>query len=97
MTQAESRTPTLVEINSKTNHKLNVNTYVTDTAGLGTIYRPLIENNDNRYFLASGDIETIDICRTDLLEFLHLEDVPVRIRNSNLCWSYSISESDLPE
>ena len=95
LTQAESRTPNLLEISPcEDEFTLDVLTFPTDTAGLGSIYTPWIENI-NEYFLTSGYLDTFDVDRNSLEEFLQMEDVPVRDADNELVWSSSLAISDL--
>ena len=95
VTQAEGRTPNVVELSSESPpFDIEISTYLTDTAGLGSIMRPLLQSNNNIYFLASGRIQKNNVLKEELMEFLELEDVPVRIGDNNLQWSSSFSEAD---
>ncbi|WP_436901895.1 hypothetical protein [Halovenus halobia] len=95
VTQSVSRTPNLVDITPDGNkYKINILLFATDTAGLGTIYTPVIESLGNLYFLIPGHTGNISISEKELSHFLELDNVPVRI-NSELTWSSSVSFKDL--
>jgi hypothetical protein len=95
VTQAESRTPNLLEITPcDSGFVLDIMTFPTDTAGLGSIYTPWIEDIDE-YFLTSGHLDTFNIDDSSLEEFLQLEDVLIRDTTGDLFWSFSASLSDL--
>ncbi|MFC6973885.1 hypothetical protein ACFQL1_03105 [Halomicroarcula sp. GCM10025709] len=49
---------------------------------------PFIENGDN-YFLSSGSLDTFHVSREELIEFVQLEEVPVRI-DGELRWSTAL-------
>ena len=96
VTQPSSRTPNLVEISKYTDrYSVEIFTYTTDTAGLGSIYRPLIKTNDNTYFLASGKLVPISVSADELSDFLEMEDVPVRINGDAIQWSLTLSLENL--
>ena len=89
VTQAASRTPNLLEISATDGgYAVDIETYATDDAGLGTVYKPHIGEN-NEFFLSSGKIATFDVTEEELTTFLKLENVPVRYEN-DIYWSYSI-------
>ena len=97
VTQPSSRTPNLLEVfECDDGYGIDIMTFITDTAGLGTIYSPLVEETDNKYFLASGKIKTISVSEDELNEFLQLENVPVRIeQNDGLHWSFNINSASI--
>ena len=91
VTQSPSGTPNMLEITPLDGEfEVEIQTYVSDTFGLGTIYRPYIDEN-NEYFLSSGKIETFHTSRDVVEEFLQLQEVPVRMGDSKLRWSSSVS------
>ncbi|MFC6720468.1 caspase family protein [Halobacteriaceae archaeon SHR40] len=95
LTQAESRTPNLLEITPcEDGFTLDIMTFPTDTAGLGSIYTPSIEDV-NEYFLSSGYLDRFHINSAMLREFLQLEEVPVRSDDEMLFWSSTVRLSDL--
>lgn len=89
VTQSPSRTPNLVEIKSTNrNYEVTIHTFATDTAGLGTMYVPNIGENTD-YILASND-RTYSVPKTELQNFLDLQNVPVR-SDTGLSWSNVLS------
>ena len=96
VTQPSSRTPNLLTVTGNQGpYELNISTYPTGTAGLGTIYRPLLRNNQDKYYLTSGEISEIRATRDELTDFLHMENVPVRLNGELLGWSYSLTEAEM--
>lgn len=94
VTQSVSRTPTLLEIEADGNSfVVDIQTYATDDAGIGSIYKPFVKDN-KRYYLSSGKIATFDIEKDELAEFLQLEDVPVKTDGS-LKWSTSLGIEEI--
>jgi hypothetical protein len=86
--QAASGTPNLVELLEWENEvKMELKTYATDDSGLGSVYAPKLLG-DVDYNLNSGSIGTFDVSRSRAMEFLRMENVPVRVGDS-LYWSYS--------
>ena len=95
LTQAESRTPNLLEISScEDRFAIEIVTFATDTAGMGSIYSPLLKNNQ-QYFLSSGNLGTFIVTDEELMNFLKLEEVPVKTDDQGLLWSTSLSLSDI--
>jgi hypothetical protein len=95
LTQAESRTPNLLEISPcEDGFAVEIITFVTDTAGIGSIYSPLLEDNQ-QYFLSSGNLGRFIVTEQELLDFLKLEEVPVKTDDQDLLWSTSLSLSDI--
>ena len=91
VTQAESRTPNLLEITSvEDGFEVDIVTFATDTAGLGTIYSPHFKSNQE-YFLTSGRLDTFTISENELDEFLQLENVPVKNDGQSIRWSFDIT------
>lgn len=95
VTQPSSRTPNLLEVSlGSTKHSLTIYTYPTNTADIGTIYAPLLEGKET-YFLSSGPTEPFDVTEEELLDFLELEEVPIRILPDQFTWSSSVERTDL--
>jgi hypothetical protein len=95
VTQPSSRTPNLVEISpSAERHSMQIQTYPTNTAGIGTIYAPLLEGEET-YYLSSSSTDTFNLTTQEILDFLELEDVPVRIPPDDLTWSSLVGSDDL--
>jgi hypothetical protein len=94
VTQAPSRTPIYLEIDSKTSeYSVDMYNYVTDSAGIGTMTIPCLEGV-KEYFLSSGLVSTFELDETQLAQFLELEEMPIRIDDS-LLWSSSIDITEL--
>jgi hypothetical protein len=96
VTQAESRTPNILELSffDEERCSIKIHTYPTDTAGLGTMYVPFLKEND-QYFLTSGCIGSFQTSIDETMSFLELEDVPVRTSSGSIRWSSSLSMDEL--
>jgi len=87
--QPASGTPYLMNLERKPREFIaEIETYTTDVTGLGTVFLPRIEDAEN-YYLTSGTISKFEMDEAELMQFLQLEDVPVRIQNE-LRWSSSL-------
>ena len=94
VTQPPGRTPNLMELNTSDDvFALTYRTFVTDIAGLGSVVTPYIERVDQS-FLSSGDIATFELSKSELRQFLDLEQVPVRI-DGDLHWSQSVDLAEI--
>ncbi len=94
VTQAVSRTPNCLDITRVGDEfEVEITTYPTDDAGLGSVYKPHISDNDE-HFLSSGEIATFRVDRTELIRFLELENVPVRY-GDELRWSRPLASGAL--
>jgi hypothetical protein len=92
--QAESGIPNVCEIEPRgERYEAEIRTYPTTQNDLGSVVIPYIADND-QYFLSSGRLKTFDLSRRELLQYLQLEDIPVRIDGS-LEWSRDLSKDDL--
>jgi len=88
--QARSRTPFYLEIDKKEEgFSVEVQTYLTDNAGLGTITIPHIQGVDE-HFLSPGILDRFHVTTEGLKEYLQLEEMPVRFGES-LHWSSTIN------
>jgi hypothetical protein len=86
VTQSEGAIPNILRIERENKrYSVEMTTYTTDYRGLGTIFTPFIGDN-NDYFLASGSVPEFKTNKQELLDFLDLETVPVRI-GGDLYWS----------
>ena len=95
VTQAASQTPNLLDITPRQDgFDVTIQTSVTDTAGLGSVFRPLLAENDE-FFLSSGEIGTFRVSTEELSTFLDMENVPVRTTDDTLVWSYETTPSEL--
>jgi hypothetical protein len=91
VSQSRSQTPTLLEITPLDDcFEVTIQTSVTDTMALGAVYVPYIGDN-NTYYLSSGTIDTFRVSGDELTEFLDLENVPVKLEDGSMCWSYDLS------
>jgi len=96
VTQAPGRLPVLFELDNGINgYELIVRTYLTDTAGIGTMYTPHLEQAD-RYFLGSGIIDSFSATQDTLDQFLGLADMPIII-NETLQWTHSIESEHVTD
>ena len=94
VTQAVSRTPNCLDITpTGDGFDVEITTYPTDDAGLGSVYKPHISGN-GEHFLSSGQIGTFRVDREELVRFLELENVPVRY-GDELHWSRSLASGEL--
>ena len=94
VTQAASRTPNLLNVSpTDDGFEVQITTYATDDAGLGSVFKPHISNNEE-HFLSSGDIGTFRVSEEELIRFFQLENVPVR-SGDELHWSFALDIDDL--
>jgi hypothetical protein len=90
VTQSEGGTPNMIEINPiDSGYRIKINTYTTDNKNLGSILTPFLETAGEHY-LSSGCIGTFDVSEAELIEFLDMEEVPVRV-DGELYWSTAMS------
>ncbi|MFB6310408.1 MAG: hypothetical protein ABEH64_04410 [Salinirussus sp.] len=88
--QPASGTPYLVEIRDETDaYAVDIQTYPTDVAGLGSVFKPRLDAATD-YYLTSGTISGFELTGLELLQFLQLEDVPVRIDGA-VRWSDEVA------
>ena len=93
VTQAPSRTPTLLELSEvEDGFSMEIRTYPTDDAGLGTIYIPHLDGQ-KEYFITSGTIGSFQVTKDELDDYLKLENFPIKTEES-LRWS---RDTDLSE
>jgi hypothetical protein len=89
VTQPSSRTATLIDADFSTDSSvLNIQTFPTDNAALGSIYSPFI-SGINEYYLTSGRIGEFSVSQEEFNQFLRLEDVPVRV-DGTIQWSSDV-------
>ncbi|KAA9409637.1 hypothetical protein EGO51_07425 [Haloarcula hispanica] len=87
--QADGGIPNLLEIElTETGYSVGMNTYSTDNKGLGAIMFPHF-NDCEEYYLVPGSVDRFTISREELVEFLHMQQVPIKA-NGGLYWSASI-------
>lgn len=82
--------PHLIEIDGRANNfpSFAYMTYPTSRIDLGSMTTPQIQTY-SKYALVSQRIDDIDLSRDEMLEFLHMEDMPVRL-DGDLEWSLQI-------
>jgi hypothetical protein len=89
--QPASRIPYLLSVEQKSDSfEVDFVMYATDDAGIGTIFMPYIYE-DSDFFLIPGTSTKFCTSREELIEFLKLENVPVKF-DGKLQWSYSLRE-----
>ena len=94
ITQSESGAPNLCKITCKgAVFELEYQTYPTTSRGMGSMVLPIVEGNDD-YFLSSGRIHTFEMSKTELAQFLSLENIPVKI-DGQLHWSRNLDVNEL--
>lgn len=90
VSQAKSQTPCLLEITPHENgFEVHIQTAVTDTAALGSVYKPYIADN-SAFFLSSGQIGTFRVSDDELAEFLEMNMLPVKVPDGGMCWSSDV-------
>jgi hypothetical protein len=91
LTQADGRTPVLFDLVQSGNQQydLEIQTHVTDHAGLGSVYMPHL-TDVGQYYLSSGVIDRFQVERDELAEFLARAEVPVR-KGGSLDWSVAVA------
>jgi len=91
ITQAESGTPILFNIERCQGDEYNVSLrgFPTTSGGMGGIFSPHIETV-NTYTLNSGTTVSTILSQTELIDFLRLEQAPVRI-DGRLRWTAELS------
>ncbi len=94
--QAESGTPLLLDIKKDGDNQYNVamKGFPTTSGGMGGLFAPNLEQV-NSYSLNSGSTPLSTLSRQQLLDFLQLEQMPVRI-NDRLRWASELA-SDLSQ
>jgi hypothetical protein len=89
--QPASRTPVVFDISrAKQGYILSVEMYATNDAGIGSIFMPYLTGG-SKYSVVPGKSAEFHVSEDELVEFLKLEDAPVRI-DGELKWSYSVRE-----
>ena len=84
----------MLEINSGENtFEVFMNTYSTDVKGLGTIIMPVVEEYEYHH-LSSGEIGPLTLSKSELQDFLLMQQVPVRIKDK-LHWSEDLDLDDI--
>jgi len=94
ITLPENGTPNLCEIESRGERFLvEYKTYPTTQRGMGSLVIPIMEGNDS-HFLSSGSLDTFEMSKPELAQFLSLENIPVKI-DGQLYWSDSVDVEEL--
>lgn len=76
--QPESGTPQMYHIDISANsYSISVKGFGAEP-GMGSLYRPYIESN-NCHFISTGQTNTFDLDKHEFVNFLKLENVPVRL------------------
>ncbi|NHX38501.1 MULTISPECIES: caspase family protein [Haloarcula] len=89
VTQTNGGMPNLLEIQpTETGYTVEMNVYSTDDKALGAIMFPHITRSENHY-LVPGEIDTFNVSKEELTEFLQMQQIPVR-NDGDLYWSNSI-------
>ncbi|PSP72822.1 hypothetical protein BRC86_11375 [Halobacteriales archaeon QS_3_64_16] len=94
VTQAESGTPAIFEIESNADDmEVRFQTYPTTNRGIGSMICPQIEGNNN-HFLSCGMVGPFTMAKDDIKKFLSLEVGPVRV-NGEFTWSDRVATTKL--
>jgi len=91
VTQAPSRTPTLIDIEDR-DKQFRIKTYITPEARLGSIYLPHIPSNDE-YYLVNSSLNRSTKNSEELISFAEMQDHPVKT-DKGLTWSSSVNLDD---
>ncbi|PSQ49386.1 hypothetical protein BRD19_04140 [Halobacteriales archaeon SW_7_65_23] len=92
--QAPGRTPVLFNIsNHDEEYRFDIRTFLTDDADIGSMYLPNLEKIST-YYLSSGTIDTFNLDRDSVEEFLDLAKMPMRIDGS-LEWTCSTDVEEI--
>jgi hypothetical protein len=84
--QSASGNPNLLYIERDgLSFNLEVETYPTSQCGVGTLIAPNII--DNEYHISGGKIQSFELTKEEVEDFLLLEDAPIR-NSGKLFWSY---------
>jgi hypothetical protein len=94
VTQVEGGTPTIYELEKvNATYEVTLKSYVTTAEGMGSLIIPNIDNVDN-YYLNSGTVGTFSLSKSELLDFLYLDNMPIQIKGC-LYWSDEISVKEI--
>ncbi|WP_255196053.1 hypothetical protein [Halorarius litoreus] len=91
----ESLTPNLVDLHHVETDRFvfDLDTYYTAHVGVGALYRPYVEGNEEHYLVGNPNME-FELDRETFEEFLDLETVPIR-RQGRLHWSDDVDVEEL--
>ncbi|MDX1748008.1 MAG: hypothetical protein R3324_18910, partial [Halobacteriales archaeon] len=67
-------------------YELDLYAYPTGNAGMGTVYKPFIHENQDTFYLNSGHVDTFRVSREELRWFFGLEPMPIELDGS-FSWS----------
>jgi hypothetical protein len=94
VTQAESGTPLLYEIQSAGDgFEVDLHAYPTDQLGMGSVFVPIVGDSSEHY-LNSGKIDTLGLSAEECRAFLDRENVPTRV-DGRLQWSFDLDLDSL--
>jgi len=94
LAQSSSGTPNLIDVLREGNsYIIEITTYPTSNRGMGSLVMPIIRHV-SEYYLSSGYIGRFDLSREELIEFLKLETIPVRV-DGKLRWSNQLDVDEL--
>lgn len=89
ITQAESGTPILINVDRQGDlYEVTIEAFPTTSGGMGGMFMPNVKSLSS-YTLNSGKMETMFLTKEELIQFLHLEYMPVKISDT-LRWSTSV-------
>ena len=93
VSQPKSQIPNLLDIKPVEEEvDVTVQTSVTDSFALGSLFRPHLSDE---FFLSSGEIGTFRVSKEELADFLNQENVPVRTCENELDWSFDVDPTNL--
>ncbi|MFB6092740.1 MAG: hypothetical protein ABEK02_07000, partial [Haloquadratum sp.] len=94
VTQVQAVLPNMCKIR-RTNEAFEMEyiTYPAAAFELGSLVVPYVPGND-QYYLSSGEVDTFNMEKPELKEFLSMENIPVIIDNQ-LAWSSKLDFSRL--
>ncbi|WP_129114416.1 caspase family protein [Halegenticoccus tardaugens] len=93
--QSESGVPAVVHVSTdeeNEQHSVHIRYYPSQHFGIGSLMIPYI-NDSSVYYIGTGDTEEFEISTEQLIEFLDLEILPLKIKNS-LYWSNEVCKDD---
>jgi hypothetical protein len=85
LTQAKSGIPSLCQVYPvEDGLRMIYNTFLTNRKDIGTITMPYAKNN-NKYFLTSGETGEFELDKNELLRFISMGEMPIKM-GSSLYW-----------
>lgn len=92
--QSEGGNPFLCKIERlDPGYELTVKTYPTSTQGMGSVSFPVVSGTQ-RHFLSSGELATFELSRDELVDFLFMEEMPLRL-DGKFTWSSEVSSENI--